>query len=105
MGMRDIDMTREIRLSLTAKSIPRLIQTLVRCKICKKKATICYFATSNVGELFLFCEPCFETFNVLYKREIRQRVEEGTILEDELEDNEIGRAAELQRTKGVYGNG
>jgi hypothetical protein len=85
MGMRDIDMTREIRLSLTAKSIPRLIQPLVRCKICKKKAT-CYFATSNVSGFVLFCEPCFETINVLYKREIRQRVEEGIILEDELED-------------------
>jgi hypothetical protein len=86
MRVRDIDMTREIRLSLTAKSIPRLIQPLVRCKICKKKATSCYFAISNVYGFFLFCEPCFETFNVLYKREIRQRVEEGTILEDELED-------------------
>ena len=81
----DIDMTRQIRLTLTAKSIPRLIQPLVRCKICKKKAT-CYFATSNVGGFVPFCESCFETFNVLYKHEIRQRVEEGIILEDELED-------------------
>jgi hypothetical protein len=86
MGMRDIDMTREIRLSLTAKSIPRLIQPLVRCKICKKKAAACYFATSSVGGFVLFCEPCFETLNVLYKREIRQRIEEGIILEDEVED-------------------
>jgi hypothetical protein len=83
MGMRDIDTTREIRLSLTAKSIPRLIQPLVRCKICKKKATTC-FAISSVVGFVLFCEPCFETLNVLYKREIRQRVEKGTILEDEL---------------------
>ena len=83
--MRDIDMTREIRLFLTAKPIPRLIQPLVMCKICKKKA-VCYFATSNVGGFILFCESCFETFNVLYKREIRQRVEEGIILEDELEE-------------------
>ncbi len=75
-------MTREIRLSLTAKSIPRLIQPLVKCKICKKKAT-CYFVTSG-GGLILFCEPCFQTINVLYKREIRQREEEDTILEDEL---------------------
>jgi hypothetical protein len=50
-----------------------------------------YFATSSVdGFVVLFCEPCFETFNVLYKREIRQRVEEqqeeDTILEDEVED-------------------
>lgn len=90
MGMmRDIDMTSEIRLSLTAKLIPRLIQPLVRCKICKKKAASYFFATSSVGGGFvvlLFCEPCFETLNVLYKREIRQRVEEGTILEDEVED-------------------
>ena len=85
MDIRDTDMTREISLSLTAKSIPRLIQPLVRCKICKKKATCC-FAISNVGGFVLFCEPCFETLNVLYKREIRQRVEEGTILENELED-------------------
>ena len=85
MGMRDIDMTREIRLSLTAKSIPRLIQPLVRCKICKKKATA-YLITSSMGGSVPFCEPCFETLNVLYKREIRQRVEEGTILEDEVED-------------------
>jgi hypothetical protein len=87
MGMRDIDMTREIRLTLTAKSIPRLIQPLVRCKICKKKAAAaCYFATSSVGGFVLFCEPCFQTLNILYKREIRQRVEEGTILEHEVED-------------------
>ena len=85
MRVRDIDMTREIRLSLTGKSIPRLIQPLLRCKICKKKV-ICYFATSGVGGFVLFCEPCFQTFNVLYKREIRKREEEGTILEDELED-------------------
>ena len=85
MGMRDMVMTREIRLSFTARSIPRLIQSLVRCKICKRKATS-YFATSNVGGFVLFCEPCFETFIILYKREIRQRVEEGTILEDEVQD-------------------
>jgi hypothetical protein len=85
MGMRDIDMTREIRLSLTARSIPQLIQPLLRCKICKKKATS-YFATSSAGGFVLFCEPCFETFIIFYKREIRQRVEEGTILENEVED-------------------
>jgi hypothetical protein len=85
MPARDIEMTREIRLSLTATSIPRLIQPLVMCKICKKKAT-CYFATSNLGGFVLFCEPCFETFNVLYTSEIRRRVEEGTILDDELEN-------------------
>jgi hypothetical protein len=56
-------MTREImRLSLTANSIPQPIELLVRCKICKKKATS-YFATS-AGGFVLFCEPCFETFNV-----------------------------------------
>ena len=85
MGMRDIVMTREIRLSLTARSIPRLIQPLVRCKICKKKATL-YFATSSVVGFVLFCEPCFETFIIFYKREIRQRIEEGSLLEDEVED-------------------
>ena len=85
IAMRDMDMAREIRLSLTAKSIPRLIQPLVRCKICKKKA-ILYLATSSVDGLALFCEPCFETLNVLYKHEMRQRVQEGTILEDEVED-------------------
>jgi len=74
---------KTIRFPLTAKLIPRLIQPLLRCKICKKKAT-CYFATSNLGGFVLFCEPCFETFNVLYTREIRQREKEGTILEDEL---------------------
>ena len=85
MGMRDIVMTREIRLSLTARSIPRLIQPLVRCKICKKKATS-YFATSSVSGFVPFCEPCFETFIIFYKREIRQRIEEGSLLEDEVED-------------------
>ena len=83
--MRDIDMVREIRSSLTAKSLPRLLQPRVKCKICKKKATL-YFATNSVGGFVLFCEPCFETLNVLYKREIRQRVEEATILVEELED-------------------
>jgi hypothetical protein len=85
MGMREIDMTREIRLSLTANSIPRLIQPFVRCKICKKMATSC-FATRSVGGFVFFCEPCFETLNILYKREIRQRVEEGTLLLDEVEE-------------------
>ena len=83
--VRDIDMTREIRLSLTAKTLPRLLQPLVKCKICKRKATL-YFATNSMGGFVLFCEPCFETLNVLYKCEIRQRVEEATILVDELED-------------------
>ena len=84
MRGRDIDMSRGMRISLTAKSIPQLIQPLVKCKICKKKAT-CYFVTSNVGKFAPFCDSCFETLNVLYKREIRQIVEEGIILEDELE--------------------
>jgi hypothetical protein len=89
MRVSDIVMTREItRLSLTAKSIPQLIQPLFRCKICKKKATCYFIASSGGGGFVLFCEPCFQTFNVLYKREIRQRVqeeqqEEGAILEDE----------------------
>jgi hypothetical protein len=82
-------MTRELKpFSLTAKSIPRPIQPFVRCKICKKKATCC-FATSGSG-LVLFCEPCFETFNVLFKRQLRQKEEEeeeeGIIPTDELED-------------------
>ena len=77
-------MTGGIRLSLTARSIPRPIQPLVRCKICKKKATSCF--TTGRGAFVLFCEPCFETFNVFYKREIRQREEQGTILENELEN-------------------
>jgi len=80
-------MTRELkRFSLTAKPIPRPIQPFVRCKICKKKATCC-FATSGSG-LVLFCEPCFETFNVLFKRQLRQKEEEeeGIIPADELED-------------------
>ena len=64
-------------------SLPILRQA-VKCKICKKKATYC-FATSGVG-FVLFCEPCFETFNVFYKREIRQRQQEGAILQDELEN-------------------
>ncbi len=75
-------MTREIRLSLTAKSVPRVLQPLVKCKICKKKATS-YFAT-NTGRFILFCEPCFETFDVFYKHEIRHREEQGIIIEDEM---------------------
>ncbi|MDQ3835536.1 MAG: hypothetical protein M3270_01195 [Thermoproteota archaeon] len=78
-------MTGEIRLSLTAKSLPRLIQPLVKCKICKKKATSYYFATST-GGFVLFCEPCFETFNVFCIHEIGRRKEQGIILEDELEN-------------------
>ena len=77
-------MTGEIRLSLTAKSIPRPIQRLVRCKICKNKATF-LFATSG-GRIVLYCEPCFETFNVFYKREIRHMEEGRTILCDQLEE-------------------
>ena len=65
------------------QSLP-LLRQAVKCKICKKKAMYC-FATSW-GGFVLFCEPCFETFNVFYKREIRQRQEEGAILEDELEN-------------------
>jgi hypothetical protein len=78
-------MTREIRLSLIARSIPRLIQLLVRCKIFKKKATSC--STTSRGGFVLFCEPCFQTFDVFYKQELGQREEvEGTILDHELED-------------------
>ena len=77
-------MTGEIRLSLIARSLPRLVRPLVRCKICKKKAT-CYFATRR-GGFVLFCEPCFETFNVFYKREIRHRREQDIILQCELGD-------------------
>ena len=61
-----------------------LLRQVVKCKICKKKAMHC-FATKR-GGFVLFCEPCFETFNVFYKREIRRGQEEGTILEDELEN-------------------
>jgi hypothetical protein len=82
-------MTRElIRLSLTAKSILRPIQPLVRCKSWKKGATCCF--ASNGSGLVLFCEPCFETFNVFIKREIRQKdkekEKEGIIPADGLED-------------------
>ena len=82
--IRDIGMVREIRSSLTAKSLPRLLQPLAKCKICKKKANS-YFATCT-GGFILFCEPCFETFNVFYVREIRHRREQGIILEDESEN-------------------
>ena len=61
-----------------------LPKRLVRCKICKKNAAYC-FAT-RAGGFMLLCEPCFETFNIYYKHEIRQRQEEGMILEDELEN-------------------
>ena len=81
----DIDMTSEIRFSSTAKPIPRLIQPLLRCKICKGKKATCYFVTRSMDGFVLFCEPCFEAVNVLYKREIILRVQEGTILEDEVE--------------------
>jgi hypothetical protein len=61
-----------------------LLRQVAKCKICKKHATCC-FATSG-GRFVLFCEPCFETFNTFYKREIRQKEKEGIILEDELEN-------------------
>ncbi len=61
-----------------------VLRQVVRCKVCKKKAMHC-FATKG-GGFVLFCEPCFETFNIFYKREMRQGQEEGTILEDELEN-------------------
>jgi hypothetical protein len=76
-------MREEIKRALTAKSIPRSLQRLTRCKICKKKASAC-FVTSR-GGFVLLCEPCLQTLNVLYKREIRQRAGGDTILEDEWE--------------------
>jgi translation initiation factor 2 beta subunit (eIF-2beta)/eIF-5 len=75
------DMSGEIKRALTANSIPRSLQRFVRCKICKKKAST-FFVTSR-GGFVLFCEPCLQTLNVLYKREIRQRAEGDTILEDD----------------------
>ena len=72
MGIRLIDLL----------PLPKRVFT---CKICKKKNAIRFFATSG-GGFVLFCEPCFKTFNVFYKREIRRREEEGTVLEDELEN-------------------
>jgi translation initiation factor 2 beta subunit (eIF-2beta)/eIF-5 len=75
-------MTRETGLSLTANSLPRVLQPLVKCKICKKKATCC-FVTSE-GRFVLFCEPCFEVFNVFYKHEIGHGEQLGIIIEGEL---------------------
>ena len=50
-----------------------------------------FFSISSGGRLILFCEPCFQTLNVLYKREIRHREEEQqeeyTILEDEFDED------------------
>jgi len=54
-------------------------------KFVRKKGTS-YFATSSIVGFVFFCEPCFEILNILYKREIRQRIEEGTILQDEVEE-------------------
>ena len=78
------DMIREIKRAFIAKSIPSSLQRFARCKICKKKATIC-FVTSDSG-FILFCEPCLQTLKVLYKRERRQRAEGDTILEDEFKN-------------------
>ena len=64
------DMPGEIRISLTSIAIPRLIRPIVRCKICKHQATCCFVISGGV--FVLLCEPCFQTLNVLYKREIRQ---------------------------------
>jgi hypothetical protein len=61
-----------------------LLRQVGKCKICKRYATCC-FATKG-GGFVLLCEDCFETFNIFYKREIRQQKEEGTILKDELEN-------------------
>ena len=98
-------MTRELtQLSLTAKSIPQPIQPLVRCKICKKKATCC-FATSG-GGLVLFCDPCFETFNVFFKREIRQKEEEEEGITAAClwigRLNDKNKAAELKKTISLW---
>ncbi len=60
------------------------LKRVMRCKICKKEATFC-FATIG-GGFVLFCGSCFETFNIFYKREIRQREEDGAKLQDELEN-------------------
>ena len=74
-------MNGEIKVGLTARSIPRSLQRLARCKICKKKAST-YFITSR-GGFVLFCEPCLQTLNLLYTHEIRQRARGDTVLEDE----------------------
>lgn len=80
-------MTTEIETSFTQRSIPPLIQALVRCKICKKKATS-YFITSE-GRIVFLCEPCFQTCNLLYKQQIIHREEDGKIREDELDRSAI----------------
>ncbi len=61
-----------------------LLGQVGKCKICKKHTTRC-FAT-KWGGFILVCEDCFETFNIFYRREIRQKEEEVTIFEDELEN-------------------
>jgi hypothetical protein len=61
-----------------------LLRRLVKCKVCNKMATCCF--TTSGGGFVLFCKPCFETFNIFYKREIKLREELGIILEEELEN-------------------
>jgi hypothetical protein len=60
------------------------IKGLVRCKICRKEATRCF--VSHGGGFILFCEPCFETYRIFFKRELIRRREQGIIIEDELEN-------------------
>ena len=76
-------MTREIKVSFTQRSIPLRIRALVRCKICEKKATS-YFITSG-GRIVLLCEPCFQTCNLLYKRQSMQTEEDADVFEVELD--------------------
>jgi hypothetical protein len=80
-------MTTEIEPSFSQRSILPLIQALVRCKICKKRATS-YFVTSE-GRIVLLCEHCFQTCNLLYKQQINNREEDGEILEDDLDRSAI----------------
>ena len=60
------------------------IKRLARRKICRKEATRCF--VSHGGGFILFCEPCFETFGILFKHELIRRSEQGIIIEDELEN-------------------
>lgn len=80
-------MTAEIKPSLRKKVIPKLIRPIFRCNICNKTAT-CYLVTDG-GKFVVLCEPCFQTCNVFYKREIRRVAEQGSILHDELDNQSI----------------
>ena len=76
-------MESECDLRIRFVTLLPFLKRLAMCKLCRKEATRCF---ASYGDGFiLLCEPCFETFRILFKHGLIRRREQGKMIEGELE--------------------